>query len=157
MASPCRALPCLALPCPGLSGNVAPLIGPVLPRHANPRSHPAPIPGLELSPQFIYWDWLCSLFELPAPLWKGSLFYTTRAILSVPSTQLNSTQLHLTSNSSIPTLKIYSHACCWRSPADPVRQGLPGPHCGWEAWWHNLALHWWVPTDIVSHNQPASI
>jgi hypothetical protein len=77
----------LALSC--LSGNVAPLIGPVLPRHANPRSHPAPIPGSELSPQFIYWDGLYSLFELPAPLRKGSLFCTIWTILSVPSTRRN--------------------------------------------------------------------
>jgi hypothetical protein len=77
----------LALSC--LSGNVAPLIGPVLPRHANPQSHPAPIPGPELSPQFIYWDGLYSLFELPAPLRKGSLFCTIWTILSVPSTRRN--------------------------------------------------------------------
>jgi hypothetical protein len=114
LALSCLALPCLALPCPGLSGNVAPLIGPVL---APPRKPTEP-PRADTGPGALASVYLLGLAVLTFRTSSSSLkrlsllYYSGHTVCPLHSTQLNSTQLHLTSNSSIPTLKIYSHAFC---------------------------------------------
>jgi hypothetical protein len=43
-----------------------------------------------------------------------------------------------------PQITRIRHAVCSETPADPVRQGVRGPHCQGGGRWHSSALHWYV-------------